>query len=412
VKLAEVMSRPADQVTVVPVSSKAKLRYLARGDERYLRLSNFGELDLVIWAALARRQAKVVLGTALTELERSAQALLQPIESELSALRADTAEKAERLRSAQRKRKQRLAELEEKAPQWRRELKARLADMTGTIESAAGAELDDVWHKFSHDYLAREDFLREPSRLVSRLDDDAIAVVGTASKLLSKRAAKLQREFADKAGFDLGDARIHDLPDPPVSRLRVTGRLEDAGGWSTPSPGRSGSAAAAAAAGAAAGAALGTAIMPGIGTVFGAVLGGLAGRFFGRRRTYQAPDTRQAPRQDVQALRRSIKEQIAPLEKEQRHYVRDAIRDAAGTFTEAVLAEFDSCVLQERESLEDAVRRAATASQHSAETAKAREAQLARERVPLDDAREAAGSLAVEVGRLSAGEAREANAGG
>ena len=238
-------------------------------------------------------------------------------------------------------------------------------------------------------------------------------MVGTASKLLSKRAAKLQREFADKAGFDLGDARIRDLPDPPVSRLRVTGRLEDAGEGSTRSPGRSGSAAAAA--GAAAGAALGTAIMPGIGTVFGAVLGGLAGRLFGRRRSYQAPDTPQAPRQDVQALRRSIKEQIAPLEKEQRYYVRAAIRDAAGTFTEAVLAELDSCVLQERESLEDAVRRAATASQHSAETAKAREAQLARERIPLDDTREAVRSLAVEVGRLSAGEAtdaQEANGGG
>ena len=143
-KLAEVMSRPPDQVTVVPVSSKAKLRYLARGDERYLRLSNFGELDRVIWAALARRQAKVVLGTAVTELERGAQALLQPIESELSALRADTEEKAERLRSAQRKRKRRLAELEEKGPQWRRELKARLADMAGAVESAAGSELDGV----------------------------------------------------------------------------------------------------------------------------------------------------------------------------------------------------------------------------------------------------------------------------
>jgi hypothetical protein len=405
-KLADVMSRLPDQVTVIPVSAKAKLRYLARGDERNLAASNFAELDRVIWATLTRRQAKVLLGGALTELERGAQALLEPIESELASLRADTQDAAKRLQAAQNERKCRLAELENQSPRWRDDLKTSLDGLTHAVQKEAESELDDVWHRFRRDYLHRDDFLRDPDRLVSRLDEDAIAVAGTASKVLSKRAAKLQRDFTNRVGFDLGHARIGSLPDPPVSRLRVSGRLEDA-----PASGLRGSSSSAqrtgiaVTAGAAAGAALGTMFVPGVGTMVGAAIGALAG-FLGRKRGgsagASAPAPAPAPRQDVPALRHSLETQIAPLEKTQRRHVSHAVRDVADEFSHAVLAELDSRIIQQRESLEDAVRRAEEARRHSAETARAREKDLARERVPADRVHIAVDALADEVGRLAA----------
>jgi hypothetical protein len=408
-KLSAVMSLPPEAVTIIPVSAKAKLRYLTRRDQRYLKASNFEELDRTIWSTLDRRQAKVVLGSALTELERSAQALLEPIESELAALQAQTDEHAERVRSAQRARKQRLAELDDNGPSWQRDLKAQLAEMTHAVQEVAEAELDDIWRQFRTDYLNRNDFLREPERLVSRLDEDAVAVAGTASKLLSQRAARLQRQFAEQAGFDLGNAQIGSLPDPPVSRLLITDRLQESQAGSSGSTG-AGVRGAAAAAGAAAGAAIGTAIAPGIGTVIGGALGALAG-FFGSKRAVRssAPSyAPSAPVQDVPALRRRLEAQIAPLEKVQRRHVSDSVTDVAEEFAALMMAELESRIAQEHESLEDAVRRAEQARAHNADTARVRQQELARDRIPIDYVRAEVGSLADEVMKLSTAPSEQA----
>jgi hypothetical protein len=93
--------------------------------------------------------------------------------------------------------------------------------------------------------------------------------------------------------------------------------------------------------------------------------------------------------------------QIAPLEKMQRRYVSDAVQDVSGEFSRAVQAELDSRITQERESLEDAVRRAAQVSRHSAEAAQARAEELARQRVPIDRVRTSVDALAGEVGDLA-----------
>lgn len=400
-KLAETLSRPADQVLVIPVSAKAKLRYMARGDERYLRLSNFPELERVIWATLSRRQAKVLLGGALTELERSTQALLQPIDSELAALRADTKEHEEQLRAAQQKRKIRLIEMEERGPRWRRELEAQLADTERAVRHTAESQLDGVWQQFRSEYLHRNDFLRDPDRLVSRLNEDAVAVMGVASKLLSQRATRLQREFSEKVGFDLGNTRVQDLPDPPVSQIYITDRLMDDAPGGSAGPARTG-VGLATAGGAAVGAALGTMVLPGIGTVVGAIAGGLVGMFTRRRiQAVAAPPPPTAPRQDVQALRRTLEAQISPMEKVQRRHLDDAVRAVADEFGRAVLAELDSCVIQEQQSIEDSVRRAEQATKRSAEAARARETELTAERAPIDAVREAIATLADEVRLLS-----------
>jgi hypothetical protein len=289
------------------------------------------------------------------------------------------------------------AVLEERSPRWRRDLETQLKDAERAVCRTAESELDGVWHKFRNDYLHRDDFLREPDRLVSRLNEDAVAVMGVASKLLSQRAASLQREFLDKAGFDLGNAQVRDLPDPPVSQIYITDRLRD----DAPDASARRGTGVAVAAGAAAGAAIGTLFLPGIGTAVGAVVGGLAGRFLRRRQQAVATPPTPASRQDVGALRRDLDAQISPMEKDQRRHLDDAVRTVAAEFALAVLAELDSCIVQERESLEDSVRRAEQASQHTAETARAREKILTAERAPIDAVREAVATLIDEVHRLS-----------
>lgn len=75
-KIAEVTGRPADALTIVPVSAQAKLDYLSNGLAEYNELSNMDALEQALWDALTRRRARAVLEAAAADLERAAGSLI------------------------------------------------------------------------------------------------------------------------------------------------------------------------------------------------------------------------------------------------------------------------------------------------------------------------------------------------
>jgi predicted GTPase len=68
-QLAAATGIPADQLTIIPVSSTAQLRYLAYADPEDREASNFDVLEATLWQALGRSQARLQLGAALAESE-------------------------------------------------------------------------------------------------------------------------------------------------------------------------------------------------------------------------------------------------------------------------------------------------------------------------------------------------------
>lgn len=60
-KICSALEISEDAVSVIPVSSKAKMKYLETGSERMLRGSNFEELENVIWSTIAQKRIEITV---------------------------------------------------------------------------------------------------------------------------------------------------------------------------------------------------------------------------------------------------------------------------------------------------------------------------------------------------------------
>lgn len=222
-KLAAATGLPPGEVPLVPVSARAKLDHLADGDPEDLEISNFEEFERVLWSALARRRASLMIGGSLAELEASARTLLEPVDAELQSLLDETRTRLAELQRDTEARQRRITELASSEARWRRELVDAVAELGRTLSARAQQELDEVWHRFRTEYLYDDAMLADPDRLVGQLAADAALVTGTVGELAALRAAELQAEFARRNGLELDARPAGALPEPPVPPLAVTG---------------------------------------------------------------------------------------------------------------------------------------------------------------------------------------------
>jgi Dynamin family len=404
-KIATVTSRPAASVIVVPVSSQVRLDALRDRDPALDRLSNFAELEAMVWAALTRRQATVILGGALTDLELSAVALLRPIEDESAALRARTRDAMEELQAALENRRGRLDQLAVGDATWRQDV---AADVAGIAEAAGQYALtlvDGIWATLRDDYFRHRDLLDDPDKLVGQLNEDIGRVLGVLNEQLASRIAQLQREFAARHGLDIDRTRIDGLPPPPVwtlpaepaaarpapppadpasSRpgLRTVTDLAQRGRAALgPAPGlKVGSTA-----GMAAGRLVGAFLIPGVGTIVVGAVGGAAGAAIGGG--YDAYMAIKTEHERREARRRYLQTRLQPAYQELRDHVSASLGAVTAAFTRDITAELDSRIRQERDSVEESARRARESSQRGETQARARQAELDAERAPLDELR-------------------------
>lgn len=409
-KLAEVTGQPAQALTIVPVSSKVKRAHLATGDPLRLAESNFPALEAVLWPAVERRRARIILSAALTDVDASVRRLLEPVETERAALEAETRERVAELRGQAEQRRQELAELSRGRAEWRNRLQADIQQVGRDLRYELEAGLDAVWHRFDVEYLDDPDNLADPQRLVGTLASDAALVAGSISELAQRRAAEVQRSFAREHGLELALPEVAALPAPPVPPLEVTGRTHRSDstdrGWDKVRSGVLGAgvgSTAGATGGAVAGAIIGTLLLPGLGSYFGAQLGGLLGSIGGTLAgTVKGVQmtSRQHQRADLIARRHSIDTELRPLRKSQPRDLRAALDKLLSGLTDAVLAELDSRIEQEQEGIADALTRLTQTERSTQQQAGARQAELEAELRPLLRVRAEVGRLAEEAERL------------
>ncbi|MEV6975893.1 dynamin family protein [Kitasatospora sp. NPDC093806] len=396
-KLAAATGLAPDEVPLVPVSARAKLDFLADGDPEDLEISNFEEFERVLWSALARRRASLLVGGALAELEASARAMLAPVDAELHSLLDETRTRLAELRSDAEERQRRIAELASSEARWRRELVDSVADLGRALGTRAQRELDEVWHRFRTEYLYDEAMLADPDRLVGQLAADAALVTGTVGELAGSRAAELQADFARRNGLELDARPAGGLPEPPVPALAVTGRLGE-GERAARGGGRlravsSGSGMGTTAGGLAAGAIgaiIGTLVLPGAGTAVGAQIGSsigsVVGALFGGVAGYRGA-VRDQQIADRTARRNSLRTELEAMRAGQYAHLANAVRDLTRTLAEAVRAELESRIAREQAAGRDTLARLAAAQSATWEQATRRAAELGLERRPLTEVR-------------------------
>ncbi|MFD6433374.1 dynamin family protein [Streptomyces venezuelae] len=393
-KLAEATGRRAADLPLVAVSNLAKQRHLETGSERHLALSNFPALEALLWQALERRRAKLLLGGALADLDAAALALLRPVETELEVLAQQTESELALLESQLEVQKTRLAGLGKAEAGWRAELRRQFAALGRKLRSEGREGIDRVWNTFQTDYLYRDMFLATPERLVGQLSTDAGAVVAGLNTLASRRSARILREFSAVHGLDLAEQKVGTLPDPPVPSLKVTGRLGDerapGGGMRAVRETSFGTSM-----GAGMGFVIGSFAGPGPGSVIGAAIGALVGA--GISLTSAVRTSRHSDRKQQ---RHSLQTELAPLRATQQRHVEDAVAEMTDELTAAVMAELDSRIRQEHESVSASLTRIGDARAATRAQAAERTARLRQRRTPLIDVRKKAESLTAEAAAL------------
>ncbi|MDT3396027.1 dynamin family protein [Streptomyces sp. B1866] len=407
-KLHRLTGLPADELTVLPVSSRARLDHLASGDPEDLELSNFPALEEALWAALSRRRAKLLLGGALTDLEACALSLLRPVRAEAAALGDQRERELQRLTADYAGQQRRIAELDGGGSRWRADLRSALSGVETRLKRQARTALGEVWAHVNADYLYQDGYLDNPDRLVSELSAHAVQTLGAVNELAAREAARVVREFSTYNGLTLAPGGIGRLPDPPVPTLPPVAQPEarqdaDRRRATSSSVGFAVGSTAGGTGGAVLGALVGTVLAPGLGTAAGAQMGGWIGSalggILGAGAGYRTA-TRTLESEQQSARREALRRSLAPLRKDQERHVDEAVAEAVQEWGRAVVAELESRVAQERETVTRALDRLAEARRTTEHDALARRAELEREGAALEATRLRVAVLAEEADQL------------
>lgn len=408
-KLAEVTGRPAEAIPVVPVSSSAKLEYLRNGSPDYLELSNFAVLEQTLWAAVARRRARALLTSSLTDLGLAAQALLAPLETENRALSGETRELTA-LAVQTENRATWLGQLRDNKDSWISDLANRLSEARNDLKSLGHERLDQVWQQCQTAYLYDDSYLGAPDLLLERVIADAAVAFAEVSELASRRAARALHAFSTRYGIELRRPEIEALAMPPAPPLRLSGNgpkteKPRAGvrRWTLAAEGSRGASMAGASVGATVGGLIGTLVAPVAGTFIGMNIGGMVGFTLGSTAgtlTGYREAVKDAAEKGVQLRRDRLWAELEPLRKSQETTLAEDLEELMDDYVAAVTRELDSRVAQEQESVADALARLTALRDRADQAVERRRAELAAERAPFDRAFEQIGRLATGVAEL------------
>jgi GTPase SAR1 family protein len=396
-KLAEATGWP--RVPVVPVSSTAKIAYLTSRDDIDLDDSNFPVLEQVLWDALARRRARAILASALADLDGSAAALLEPIQAELSVLRAAGPEAAAGLRAALNDRRMSLAGLGIAAASWRGDLVRKSADMARDVLKRVLEDADRTWQNVPG-YLADDALAAETDKLLRRVDEDLCMITSIADRMLYDRAAQLQRQLAGDLGLTLGSAAIRRLPAAPVPTVREAGIPGSSAGrprGSLPELKPSPLISISNGVGSVLGRIVEIFVAPGAGSLVGGAIGGAGGMVAAgalRLARWRISGSA-ARRQPLGVVRQQLR---ADLDEFYQQVFLPHVTAHVGAVTDEwaalIAAEIDSRILQQQASMAESARRLDEPTEEDAERAAAREAALLAAQEPLAKVRRRVGELA------------------
>jgi len=409
-KIAKVTGWPMDSIPIVPVSAHAKLDYLKDGSAESLELSNFPALEQVLWASLAERKGRALLGAALADLDRAARALLIPVETDMRALLIGDSELAA-LTVQTQNREIWLTELHDNKGTWRADLTEQLDHMLQDLQGRGLDELNHLWSRCQTVYLNDDRYLKSPELLLNQVIADAGAAFSAVSELAARHAARTLQEFSMVHGLQLRAPEAGRLPDPPLPVTPLFDHVSATGGrrvglserWKTIADGGTNASKVGAGIGLTVGAIVGSAF-PVVGTIVGMNMGCLIGFTLGSTvgsltGYWDAVD--EAERKKVAVKSERLWSELQELRRAQEISMAESLADLVVDYTTAAIAELENRIAQEREGVAEAVTRLEATRDRVERAADLRRAELVAERKPLDGVLDKIAGLSTRIAGLA-----------
>lgn len=126
-KLSQTLNCAPQDLTVIPVSSRAKLDYLKTNALEDLEDSNFAALEKALWELIKNRRGRLLLEQSLSKLNRAVVALKTPLQAELKAYQLKNQQDIDELEQQFQQTRRKLQELLQQDAQWQQQLNDEVA---------------------------------------------------------------------------------------------------------------------------------------------------------------------------------------------------------------------------------------------------------------------------------------------
>jgi hypothetical protein len=189
-KIAQVLgAEVAARTPVVPVSSAAKLDWLRTGDEESLEVSNFPRFESQLWSLLTGHGGAVLVARALGRLIRVLDDLAAPLDAEVVALTASTAEIHELTAGLDRRRDE-LTGLSRPVAGWRSQLISAFDEIRTDTDRRLGAELTSIGGRLD-EQLCQPRAMDNAQRLLADLQREVAMSWSGVVRDVRRRVAEL-----------------------------------------------------------------------------------------------------------------------------------------------------------------------------------------------------------------------------
>jgi GTPase Era involved in 16S rRNA processing/cell fate (sporulation/competence/biofilm development) regulator YlbF (YheA/YmcA/DUF963 family) len=226
-KLAEVLGRPADQICLVGVSSRAKRDYLKSHDAEDLDKSNFATMQKMLWDRFLDRQGEILIGAANTRFAAAISQMRAPVEAEWIALTQTSPTAMDDKEQEFTAATERIRALRNSS-EW---IKA-LNEGTTSIRKAAGQQIQlafiEIQERLQR-YIHDDELQRSPDRILNRIDSDVQEFMTGIWRQVGTAAEKLHQEIAASThlnlrAFETGQFSLSDpgRPNLPEFKRRQT----------------------------------------------------------------------------------------------------------------------------------------------------------------------------------------------
>ncbi|MFM6516431.1 MAG: dynamin family protein, partial [Microcystis panniformis] len=200
-KLSNSLNLSPEQISLIPVSSKAKQEYLKYKDPEDLEESHFLQLQEKIWSLVKEKRGQILLLKALTELGKALTQIKRPLEVEWQSYQQRSQQELDQWEQDIKKIQKQLQDLLQNNAEWHTHLR----DGLEVLRLDAQNEFHNGFvqlQRRSTKYLDDPAFLKNPQQIPTLLESDIDAMMTELSKKLNSKAATLYGEIEERSGLN------------------------------------------------------------------------------------------------------------------------------------------------------------------------------------------------------------------
>lgn len=201
-KLAQVLERSEDSLTIIPVSSYLKEVYLESQAPEDLEDSNFSILEKELWQFLNQQRGYILILRALSKLGQYVSDIKQPIQAEWEAYQKNTQEELAQMEQQFEADRQRYQELLNGNAQWLTLLKAGMDDIEKKLKNQFAKGEGNILH-IARQLLDDDGALENPEQIGKSIVIEINILVSDLSQEILHQAEDLQTEIEIVSGLNL-----------------------------------------------------------------------------------------------------------------------------------------------------------------------------------------------------------------